>query len=113
VVGAAFDRLQVGSLGLVHQFSLAMRVRLAAAEKSVAFEVKVVPPGNHPFDMAISGTAQVNSEARPVEGNAGVVSVLNVGVPILDVGRYVVQVHIEGALVRELPFEVDLVSAEG
>lgn len=110
VVGGGFDRIQVSSLGLVHQMFLVVRFRLTDDEKLVNFEVKVVPPGEPQFELTVTGSATVSPTSRPVPGNFGTLSVIGLGLPIASPGSHRVQIYLEGDLVKELPFDVDVAS---
>jgi hypothetical protein len=111
MVGGGFDRIEVGSLGLVHQVFLVLRFNLAAEETSAAFGVQVVSPGEPAFQLGISGTATMtDTGARTVSGNRDVVSVIGLGLPVSSAGRYSIQVSVNGELTRTVPLEVDLVA---
>lgn len=110
VVGGGFDRVQASGPGLVHRMSVAARIKLADDESGANFEIKIIPPGPSNFTMGISGVSTIKEGAQPVAGNAGVISVVDLGVPISEAGRYTVQFFIAGKLARELPFEVEFTS---
>lgn len=108
VVGGGFDHLQVNAPGLVHQIFVVIRFKLDDDEDSAAFEVKVVPPDKPEFELLISGSAQPGPRTRAIPGNLGALTVMGLGLPITTPGRYTVQVRMSGDVVRDLPFEVEL-----
>lgn len=106
VVGGSFDRVQTPGPGPVYPFALILRARLDEGEKSLSFEAQVTAPGKTGPVLGISGSSEVNPAAEPLDGRYYVQSVINMGVPISTAGRYTVSVLLDGALVRELPFQV-------
>ncbi|GGU29033.1 DUF6941 family protein [Lentzea flava] len=111
MVGGGFDRVRVSSPGLVHQFFLVLRFRLAEDERSAPFAARVVAPSTGPqFLMGIAGEAVRADDAAAVAGHSYAVSVIGIGIPLMAAGTYTIQVEVGGTVTREVPFEVEFPS---
>lgn len=112
VVGASFDRLQAPGPGTGQQMAVVLRVLLDEDEPAADFQVNIEPP-NFQFTISFTGTAERNDLAVPVDGHIAVSLALDVTVPLLAAGRYVVSVSLGETVVKRLPFVVEFPPAPG
>jgi hypothetical protein len=86
--------------------AVALRFWLPEGEPAVQFEIKIKPPDKS-YDLAVSGSATPGEVSRPIDGLIGVSVAVRATVPLPAAGRYVVEVWLEDAKARELPFIVE------
>lgn len=94
VVNGGFERLQIKTLGLVHQFYLVMKFRQQPTDEAV-FSVLWESPGESPFAMNVSGRT-----SRVV--------VVGIGVPLFEPGAHSIRIEIDGKAATSLPLHVAL-----
>lgn len=105
IVGGSFDRVQAPTAGGVQQMYVALRVLLGEGDGDVPFDVKVIAPAGQ-YEIGLSGVAGRGDGAEPTDGFHAFVAAVGVGAPLPVAGRYVVQILLQGEVVRELPFVV-------
>lgn len=107
VVGGSFDRVRAAGPAAAQQVFLALRVLVDEDEDPVQIDIKVQSPGGE-YELGMSGLAERNANAQPVDGRVNVMLAFGVVVPLSSAGRYVVRVALSGEVVRDLPFVVEM-----
>jgi hypothetical protein len=112
LVGGGFDRVQVAGLPAQQPASLALRVTLDEAERSVPVQVTArAPEGRYVINLV--GSAEQPDAARPHEGKVGVTLVVGMTLPLPVMGVYEVLVRLGDLPERRLSFVVEPTEASG
>lgn len=106
-VGASFTEVKVPQVPFNLQVALAGRIRASENTERVRFVVEIVPPENA-YEFKAEGLMTVTEPVRPYNGKLGLLLAANISVPIVGIGLYVVNLHLEGDLARRLAFGVEV-----
>jgi hypothetical protein len=109
VIGGGFDRIVTSSLPAQQPASLAARVSVDEADRSLPLRLTVRAPDSR-YVMNLVGSAEQPQYARPHEGKVGVALVVSMMLPLPVAGVYEIFVQLADLPERRLSF-VALASA--